>query len=298
MKHKKAIIILIVFGVLLFGIYACGKVMMNEALSMEPPHGGFSTSEPNNNSAPILNTIVFTGKVIPEEELNINESTSLTRNKIYVAENEIVKKGGILVDYLGKDTINDKIVILKNEIKALEDEQGTFVNKINDFKEGLNVATDSTNIYYLKQDLSKAENNLSQNKIEIENKRLEIAKLEKSRDDYVILANFDGFVYQINENQSFNAMNATSASPFMIVYSTEKVIKIEVNEYELKYMTLDKTVDVEIEGLKKTYQAKISKIDQIPNNFQTSEDSKYNVEITIDQEVPYGFNAIVTVSTK
>ena len=286
MKKKNKIIIACVVVVIL-GIFLFSQLQSSiQNMSIERPNG---LTENTDSSKPVVaNEIVFTGKVSPSKSQIIALDNTKTISHTYVEAMDNVSKGDVLFDYYGLQVVKENIVINENKFIKLQQDRDWFYSHIAYLEQEISWTTDSNYLQSLKSELADYKQRLAQNKIDWIKTETDIITLKNSLSDYAVEAEFDGFIYEINEKPTMN-------QPYMTLYSSDKVIKIEVGEYELQYIKVGLVVEIEIEGLSQFYIGTILSIDIFPNNMESTSTSYFNVEISVDQEVPYGFSAIIRV---
>ena len=154
--------------------------------------------------------------------------------------------------------------------------------------------SDTVYINYLKVELNNAEKKISEIKVSWTEAEAKINKLKDTKKDSHIYSDISGLVYKVNENNSVAPSNLTT-SAYIVLYSTQKMVRISVSEFEYKLVHEGQDVNVSVESLGKEYTCKVLRVDTMPNNLETEDTSYYNVEIAIPEEVPYGYSAVVTV---
>ena len=288
MKKKTWVILGVVAVIIIFLVIQAQSAISNMQNSLPNQQEDTTVEKPE-----VTNEIVFTGKVSPKQSQEVYLDSSKVLNNTYVKVNDTVTTETVLLDYYGITSAKEKINIYNNDFIVLQENRDWYYTRIAELKDEISWTSEPLYLQSLKKELAEYEQALSQNKIDWVNKQDEIKRLQESLNDYSVCADFDGFVYQINEQTS-----AVSTSPYILIYSTERIVKIEVGEYELQYVDVGKEVEIEIEGLDKKYTGIITHIDIFPNNMDSNTTSYFNIEISIDAEVPYGYSAIIRVKTK
>jgi len=294
MKKKKVVwivisvivIILLIFGYFRLKDYFNG--LQDQMLENRSDNQAETTVE-------IKNEIIFSGKVTPKYTQNINLSSSLSLDNIDVTENQDITNGDTILTYYGAKNINDLITIQENKFVGWQEDRNWYHQQITSLEQELSWAdpTDDAYVTSLQKDIARYNTLLATNEINWNTALSEIERLKASKDDYIVTADFDGFVYQINED----AKSPLSTSAYIIIYSTERVVTVEVSEYELQYIQAGAAAEITVEGLNKSYTGTISNIDIMPNNITSNDTSYFNIEVTIPSEVPYGYSVIIAVKT-
>ena len=293
MKKKKTIwiivsvvaVILLIFGYFKLKDYING--LQDQMLE--------ARSENQTQTVEVKSEIVFSGKVTPKYTQNINLSSTMNIDKVAVTENQDVKQGDTILTYYGAQNINDLIAIQENKFVAWQEDRNWYNEQITSLEQELSWADPNDDAYVtgLKKSIANYNTLLATNEINWNNALSEIERLKSSKSDYTVTADFDGFIYQINED----AKSALSTSAYIVIYSTERVVTVEVSEYELQYIHTGDDAKINVEGLNKSYNGTISNIDIMPNNITSNDTSYFNIEVTIPSEVPYGYSVIISVQT-
>jgi len=286
MKKRNKIIIACVV-ILVLGIFLISQ-LKSSIQNMELERPGTSSSSNETQKPVVANEIIFTGKVSPSKSQTIVLDSTKTLNKTYVEEMENVSQGDVLLDYYGLQVVKETIIINENKFVKLQQDRDWYYSHIAYLEQEISWNTDTNYLQALKSELAEYNQKLAQNKIDWIKTETDIITLKASLSDYAVEAKFDGFIYEINDKPTMN-------QSYMTLYSNDKVIKIEVGEYELQYIEVGLTVAIEIEGLQQSFEGKILSIDIFPNNMDSTSTSYFNVEISVSQEVPYGYSAIIRV---
>ena len=279
------VIILLIFGYFRLKDYING--LQDQMLE--------ARSDNQDQTVEVKSEIVFSGKVTPKYTQNIQLNTTMSLDKVIVTESQNVKQGDTILTYYGAQNINDLITIQENKFVGWQEDRNWYEQQITSLNQELSWADPNDDAYVtsLKKSIANYNTLLATNKINWNNALSEIERLKDSKSDYTVTADFDGFIYQINED----AKSALSTSAYIIVYSTERVVTVEVSEYELQYIQIGAAADITVEGLNKSYTGTISSIDIMPNNITSNDTSYFNIEVTIPSEVPYGYSVIISVQT-
>lgn len=295
MKNKKKVIWIIVVVILtILAIFAFTKLkdmIVNYQAGMIARRNE-TIFEDDETSVQIKNEIVFTGKVAPSYTQNIYYSAMNSIQSVKVEEGQTVTKDQSLITYYGADNIDDQITVQRAKFVAWQEDRDWYIYRIDELKQELSWADPANDGYVtsLKKEIARYETLLATNRINWENAENEITRLKQSYDDYYVKADFDGFVYKIDDSAKTNM-----SLPYMTLYSTERIVTVEVSEYELQYINEGKQARITVEGLDKEYTGEITKIDIMPNNMTSNDTSYFNIEITIPSDVPYGYSVVIAV---
>lgn len=248
--------------------------------------------EDDDTDLEIKNEIVFTGKVAPANTQNVYYNVKTNIKEIHVVQGQDVLKEDSLLTYHGAETIDDQITIQNAKFVSLKEDRDWYNYRIEEIKQELSWADPANDGYVtsLKKEIARYETLLATNRINWENAENEITRLKQSYGDYYVKADFDGFVYKIDDSAKTNM-----SLPYMTLYSTERIVTVEVSEYELQYINEGKQARITVEGLDKEYTGEITKIDIMPNNMTSNDTSYFNIEITIPSDVPYGYSVVIAV---
>ena len=295
MKNKKKVIwIIVVVIVAILAIFAFTKLkdMIVDYQAGMIARRNEAIFEDDETSVQIKNEIVFTGKVAPSYTQNIYYSAMNSIQSVKVEEGQTVTKDQSLITYYGADNIDDQITVQRAKFVAWQEDRDWYIYRIDELKQELSWADPANDGYVtsLKKEIARYETLLATNRINWENAENEITRLKQSYDDYYVKADFDGFVYKIDDSAKTNM-----SLPYMTLYSTERIVTVEVSEYELQYINEGKQARITVEGLDKEYTGEITKIDIMPNNMTSNNTSYFNIEITIPSDVPYGYSVVIAV---
>ncbi len=105
-------------------------------------------------------------------------------------------------------------------------------------------------------------------------------------------APYDGIIHYIGEDAKAAKL---SANPFLILLSVEKIVMIEVAEYELKYLQRGDVLRVEKSNSDHSIEGVISDISLLPVNIKSLDTSYYETSIDITTEYYYGSSVLVYV---
>ncbi|MDD3924815.1 MAG: efflux RND transporter periplasmic adaptor subunit, partial [Erysipelotrichaceae bacterium] len=233
-----------------------------------------------------------TGKVAPANTQNVYYNVKTNIKEIHVVQGQDVLKEDSLLTYHGAETIDDQITIQNAKFVSLKEDRDWYNYRIEELKQELEWADPVNDGYVtsLKKEIARYQTLLATNQINWSNAVNEIERLKNSYDDYYIKADFDGFVYKIDETAKNNV-----SLPYMILYSNDRIVTVEVSEYELQYIDVGTQAKITVEGLNKEYTGEITKIDIMPNNMTSNDTSYFNIEVTIPSEVPYGYSVVIAV---
>ncbi|MCI6271726.1 MAG: efflux RND transporter periplasmic adaptor subunit [Erysipelotrichaceae bacterium] len=237
--------------------------------------------------------VVYTGKVIPVETRYYTKDSTKEFKGVYVNAGDLIEKGKVLFDYYPDYSADAQIEVLNKGFSRLQQELNDYYSRIEEYKSWLAGSSDNAYNEYLRNEIKNTEELIAKNKVEWIKAEESIRKLRDGKDDYFVKSEISGLVYAVNKDNTLTPSN--NISSFVTVYSLEKKVRISVSEYEYKTLQEGEKVKVKIEGLNKEYEGTIIKIDSLPNNLESSDTSYYNVDVSIEDEVPYGYTAVVTV---
>lgn len=237
--------------------------------------------------------VVYTGKVVPVETRYYTKDSTKEFKGVYVNAGDLIEKGKVLFDYYPDYSADAQIEVLNKGFSRLQQELNDYYSRIEEYKSWLAGSSDNAYNEYLKNEIKNTEELIAKNKVEWIKAEESIRKLRDGKDDYFVKSEISGLVYAVNKDNTLTPSN--NISSFVTVYSLEKKVRISVSEYEYKTLQEGEKVKVKIEGLNKEYEGTIIKIDSLPNNLESSDTSYYNVDVSIEDEVPYGYTAVVTV---
>ncbi len=237
--------------------------------------------------------VVYTGKVVPVETRYYTKDSTKEFKGVYVNAGDLIEKGKVLFDYYPDYSADAQIEVLNKGFSRLQQDLNDYYSRIEEYKSWLAGSSDNAYNEYLKNEIKNTEELIAKNKVEWIKAEESIRKLRDSKDDYFVKSEISGLVYAVNKDNTLTPSN--NISSFVTVYSLEKKVRISVSEYEYKTLQEGEKVKVKIEGLNKEYEGTIIKIDSLPNNLESSDTSYYNVDVSIEDEVPYGYTAVVTV---
>ncbi|MDR1795803.1 MAG: efflux RND transporter periplasmic adaptor subunit [Erysipelotrichaceae bacterium] len=286
MKKKRTWIIIALLAVVLFLGW---RYLAKSRGALDPANTGEVVNDvPKPTSG---GTIAFTGKVLPAKSQLVYKDNTKVIETLHVEENQQVAADELLITYYGQNTVNLKIVELQNQYIFLQENIDWYYTRIAEIDQELSWTTDAGYIQALNKEKATLNTQIAETRINWIDTNDNIKKLKDSLDDYEVLADFDGFVYEITEN-------GLATSAYLTLYSNSRIVRFEVGEYELKYIELGKEVTVEIEGLGQTYTGSITYIDQFPNNPDENGTSYFNVEVALPDNLPIGYSAIVRIEAK
>lgn len=239
--------------------------------------------------------VIYTGKVIPVESRYYLKDGAKELKGTYVEAGQIIESGKILFDYYPDNSVDAQIIVIEKNFEKLKNDLDDYYSRIEEYKSWLAGCdpADTGYINYLKSEIKNTEGLIAQNKVEWINAEEKIRKLKDSKDDYSVKSEISGLVYAVNKDNTITPSNNVNA--YVTVYSLEKKVRISVSEFEYKLLSEGQKVNVKIDGLNKEFESDIIKIDSLPNNLESSDTSYYNVDISINSDVPYGYTAVVTV---
>ncbi len=300
-KMKKIIKIAVgVIVIMIVGFFAITK--LSEGFQQPAEQNGISGifDEGNDDSEDFVQTtrgLSYNGKVLPAKTYYYSRNTMLEFNRVYVEAGDIVAEGDILFDYEGNAQNGLQSEVLEKNFVQYQEKLNDYYTRLDNLKTDLAGAdpTDTVYINYLRVEINSVEQMIAQTKLEWSKNETQIDGLRDSNSDLIIRADMAGLVYQVNDPKEASGL---SSGAYIVLYSSEKKVRLNVSEYEYGYFSEGQEVELFVEALQESYTAKITHVDSVPNNLLTSaysDTSFYYVEIAIPSEVPYGFSVIVTV---
>jgi hypothetical protein len=303
MKMKKLIIglvavVLVVAGVMFF--------TGNNDVSGEEESGGlfafdvengpgnrFNEEEEDVRVIELSNEIVYSGKVVPEEEVYIYIDALEEVDTLLVNTNDLVSKDDVLFTYEDNSTelAESQKVIKNEEIDDLEELIYSANEYIDEIKSWIESNTDEDKEYIYNEMIEDEIAKIESYKIQVNTLENEIDDLEDKTVNEV--SKIDAIVYEIDEDQ-LDEVNPQK--PFITLISTSRVINIDVAEYELSYISVGDVVEVEITGSNDVFEGVVKSIDLLPNNINSTDTSYYDTVIELDSSMPYGASAMISVS--
>lgn len=242
--------------------------------------------------------IVYTGKVIPQTIYYYQKDDTKLFHQQAVEEGQQVTEGQLLYDYQGQGIKEQNVVVLEKNFVTLQQTKDDLYARLAENQQWLDEENkwEGNEPYktHLKNEIASLEGQIAQNKMDWLSAEEQIARLKEEIQAYQIYSEADGLVYKINEDNGIDP-NQLSKTAYMTLYSQSRMIRIEVSEFEYMHVKEGLTVEVEVEGLNKTFEGTIHFVDTMPNNLESQETSYYYVEIAVPDEIPYGYSAIVTV---
>ena len=264
-----------------------------EDSGMSISFSGSYTEEAESEIVETSSGIVYTGKVIPiETRYYIKDATREFRD-VYVEEGQTIEKGKLLFDYFPDYSIDAQIDVTNKKFIELKDALDGYYTQIEEYKSWLAGTEDKGYIDYLNKEIAKTEGLISQNKVDWISYEEKIRKLRKAKEETGVESEIAGFVYEVNKDNTSTPTNVTPT--FVTIYSLDKKVRISVSEVEYRNLSVGQKVNVKIESMNKEFEGEIIYVDSLPNNLESSDTSYYNVDISVESDVPYGYTAVVTV---
>ncbi len=248
------------------------------------------------NNVQIDSGLSYSGKVVPEETFYYTRSATQEVNQVYVEAGEKVAKGDLLFDYSGNSQSSLQVQVLEKNFVNYQEQLNDYYTQLDDLKNDLKIADKNDKIYvnYLNVEINNMEQMIAQVHLNWSNNEQQIKDLKEKNADLWTVADCDGLIYQVNDPKKTLSVN----NAYIVLYSSEKKVRLNVSEYEYQYFSEGQEVEIYIEAMDKTYSTSITHVDAVPNNLESSgfsDTSYYFVEISVPEEVPYGFSATVKV---
>lgn len=183
-------------------------------------------------------TILVTGKIVPEDEQKIFHDGELGEIKAFkVKENASVKAGDVLFQYDGTELENELNASIRardaaaNSVQAAQNGLNQLNKQIEDMKKGLNQTSEEDDAGFTKEDLRELELEQTQQGLEIAGLKAEVEEaqglineIEKKRESLNVKAKIAGTVVKINKNVdpsgegvSEAVIHIVSSGPFKVV---------------------------------------------------------------------------------
>lgn len=303
MKNGKAFLVLAVLIIIAVAAIFLPSLFSNDSKKVEgdaskpkiisSSDDAKSTENKNEGLIETGEGIIYTGKVVPIETRYYIKNPTKEFNQLYVKQGDVVKKGDLLFTYNGSSSVDNQIEVIKKSFNEIKVQQDTLYTKLAELKSWLSGSNEEKYSEYLRNEISKVEAQIATLNLKRSEAEDTIRALRNGSSSNTVESDIDGLVYSITDDSSNNPLNPNNA--YITILSTKRKVRISVSEYEYNLFKVGENVEVKIESTNKTYQSKITAIDLLPNNLNTSDASNYNIDIEIDDEVPYGYSAIITV---
>lgn len=286
---KKIIGVIVVVVVIFIAVGFLGKGLPKQNEQVNP-------FLENNNEVAVDERLSYVGKVIPEETYYYTRSAVNEFNKLYVEEGQTVSKGALLFDYEGSAQSGLQIDVLDKNYVKYQEKLNDYYTRLENLKGDLKNADKNDTIYtnYLNVEINNMEQMIAQVLLDQKNNEEQIQKLKEGKSDTMVFADIDGLIYQINDPKNTTGM----ATAYIVLYSSNKQLRLSVSEYEYQYFKEGDSLEIYVEALNKTFTSTVTHVSSIPHNLETSSlsgASYYYVEISVPEEVPYGFSVTVKV---
>lgn len=240
----------------------------------------------------LSNEIVYSGKIVPEEQKSYFIGMSEEIGTLLVNEDDSVKKEEVLFTYQSAELvdINNEKIVINEQIDDLKEKIHDQRESIADIESWIKEESDEDLIYIYKEMIEDHRAAIASNELSISNLSQQLDALDDKKVDQK--ADFDGFVYHVDLDQLEEVNNQ---QVFITLISTSKVINIEVAEYELPFISEGDVVEVTITGSDEKVEGIVKSIDVLPNNINSTDTSYYDTVISVETEMPYGASAMISV---
>lgn len=291
------VVIIVIAGLAIGGFYMFNKTA-NQS-SKEDQELLHSLNGENKAESDLVETssgIVYTGKIVPVESRYYIKDPSKEFKGIYVKQGDIVSKDQLLFDYVPDYSTDAQIDVLDKNFTNLKQQLDDYYSRISEYESWLAGCSPDDKGYrsYLIDEINKTKGLISQNKVDWINAEEKIRKLKDAKSKTSIESEIDGFVFKVNEDNTSTPTNVANA--YITIYSNDKKVRINVSEFEIKMFSLGQKIDVKIESNKSDVSGEVIHIDALPNNLESNDTSYYYVDISVPNDVPYGYSAVVTVN--
>ena len=183
---------------------------------------------------------LFTGIVETQDSVNIQMDTSKKLNEIYVKEGQSIVAGTKLFSYDTKE-LRTQIEQGKLELEGIQNEITGFQSQIVSLTAEKANAPKESQFEYTTQ-IQSIQNSIKQSEYNLQNKKLELGRIEKEMKSGVITSKIDGVIKSINEK---GVDNQGQEVPFMtIVASGNYRIKGTVSELHVSEFQPEQKVTI------------------------------------------------------
>ena len=301
---KKFLKVFIIIVVIIAGIGIGGYYLFNQAANKSSKEdqellnslGG--NDQAQSDLVETSSGIVYTGKIVPVESRYYIKDPSKEFKGIYVKQGDIVSKDQLLFNYVPDYSTAAQIDVLEKNFTTLKQQLDDYYSRIKEFESWLAGCSPEDKGYrsYLTDEISKTQGLIAQNKVDWINAEEKIRKLKEADNKTSVESEIDGFVFKVNEDNTTTPSNVANA--YVTIYSNNKKVRINVSEFEVKLFSLGQKINVKIESIKSEVSGEVIHIDALPNNLESNDTSYYYIDISVPNDVPYGYSAIVTVDKK
>lgn len=214
---------------------------------------------------------LFTGIVETQDSVHIQVDTSKKLNEIYVKEGQSIVAGTKLFSYDTKE-LRTQIEQGKLELEGIQNEIAGFQSQIVTLSAEKANAPKESQFEYTTQ-IQSIQNSIKQSEFNLQNKKLELSRIEKEMKSSVITSKIDGVIKTINEK---GVDNQGQEVPFMtIVASGNYRVKGTVSELHVSEFQPEKKVTIYSRVDEKAkWVGSIVKVDLETKDKQSTDDSQ------------------------
>lgn len=214
---------------------------------------------------------LFTGIVETQDSVHIQVDTSKKLNEIYVKEGQSIVAGTKLFSYDTKE-LRTQIEQGKLELEGIQNEIAGFQSQIVTLSAEKANAPKESQFEYITQ-IQSIQNSIKQSEFNLQNKKLELSRIEKEMKSSVITSKNDGVIKTINEK---GVDNQGQEVPFMtIVASGNYRVKGTVSELHVSEFQPEQKVTIYSRVDEKAkWVGSIIKVDLETKDKQSTDDSQ------------------------
>ena len=214
---------------------------------------------------------LFTGIVETQDSVHIQVDTSKKLNEIYVKEGQSIVAGTKLFSYDTKE-LRTQIEQGKLELEGIQNEIAGFQSQIVTLSAEKANAPKESQFEYTTQ-IQSIQNSIKQSEFNLQNKKLELSRIEKEMKSSVITSKIDGVIKTINEK---GVDNQGQEVPFMtIVASGNYRVKGTVSELHVSEFQPEQKVTIYSRVDEKAkWVGSIVKVDLETKDKQSTDDSQ------------------------
>lgn len=309
-KKKKALIGLAI----ILSVVAVVAVAINGANKQNDGMKYFKVSKVEQSE--VKDVIYTSGKVEAKDTRNVLSDIGGKIKTVNVKEGDKVKKGDLLFEFDSFDMENQikstqlQVDIGQENLKKLTNQSGKSYaiseeNAKNAYEDAKKIYADKTKLYEagavskteldsakssldrLKNDYDLAKNSKSDGlasdikiqKKQIESTQLTLEKMKKDLEKTKVIASIDGIVSDVTIKESDYVMPSTVA---MVIEDSDNLQVItNINEYDIKKISLGQEVIVKSDGYEEEYIGKVSKIDSSAKVIVSGQSKETVVEVAI-----------------
>ncbi|MEG0963023.1 MAG: biotin/lipoyl-binding protein [Lachnospiraceae bacterium] len=201
----------------------------------------------------------YSGVVEPQETWEVNKNAEKTIKEVLVTEGASVEVGTPLFVY-DTETLEAELAQAKLDLEGVKNEISNYQAQIKQLTEEKNTAQEEEKFQYTSQ-IQSLQNSIKQSEYNIESKKIEMNKKQKSIDNSTVTSEIAGVVKTINE--SGTDPSTGQAVAYMTVLATgDYRIKGTISEQSVQAIAEGQTVIIRSRlDETKTWAGTISKVD-------------------------------------